>query len=205
MHRDSSTPVVVVRARAIRAGSASNQKCGGVGFDSPGRVTPRGMAMPRAGKPTLSPPKSNPLSVRRPNRVSWYSPQRSATTTSPTVNSGSAPPPTPLTTMRLIGKWSMASWVVMAALTIDTPDRNSTTGLPSSRPVTNTVPRIVISWRSVVAAFSAASSGAKAEITAVRDSSAWARPAADRARQANRTGIMRMERAGLRCGGSRAT
>ncbi len=77
--------------------------------------------------------------------------------------------------------------MVIAALTIDTPDRNSTTGLPSSRPMVNTVPRMVSSRRSSVAAFRASSSGAKAEITAVRAGGSWAQAGLAMTRAAHRT------------------
>lgn len=46
----------------------------------------------------------------------------------------------PEKTIRVMLKRSSAIWVVMAALTIDTPLRNTTTGLPSSLPVMNRTP-----------------------------------------------------------------
>ena len=75
---------------------------------------------------------SKPLSVSRAKALSRFWAHWSATTTSPMSRPSSTPPAMPEKTMRVMLKRSRAIWVVMAALTIDTPLRNTTTGLPSS-------------------------------------------------------------------------
>ena len=86
--------------------------------------------------------------------------------TQPSPAANATPPAMPEKTMARTLKRSIRAWVVRAALTMLSPLSTSTTGLPSSIPVVNRAgPE---SWvvLPVVAASRAASSGAKADITA---------------------------------------
>ncbi len=114
--------------------------------------------------------------------VSSHWPHWSATTTSPMFSAGSTPPAMPENTIASMSNRSSAIWVVMAALTIDTPDRNSTTSCPDRVPVMNSVPLMV--WVSAPSrsACRLIHSGSKADMTAMRGVSSTpcaARGAAD--------------------------
>ena len=69
--------------------------------------------------------------------------------------------------MREMLKWSRASWVVMAALTMETPLWKTTTARPSIRPRTNATPLMRQGCGSLIMARRATDSGSKAVITAV--------------------------------------
>ena len=77
----------------------------------------------------------------------------------------------PENTIRSTLKWSSASWVVIAALTMLIPLRNSTTSCPCSFPTENATPLMEYVDASASSPLSIESSGAKADTTAVRGTS----------------------------------
>ena len=87
---------------------------------------------------------------------------------SPMFSDGSTPPAMPENTIRSTLKWSSASWVVIAALMMLIPLRNSTTSCPCRVPTENSTP--FTEWVDVSesSALSMESSGEKADTTAVR-------------------------------------
>ena len=99
---------------------------------------------------------------------SMYWPHCAGTVTSPMCRLGLTPPAMPLKTTWLTLKRSSTSWVFMAALVMLMPERKTTTGLPSSVPVVNSTPLMLCLAGCCTWGSSTVSSGAKAEMTAMR-------------------------------------
>src|SRR6218665_2789533 len=163
-----------LRASASIRASAANQNCWLIcGLAAERTCTERGCIMPKAGRGSSS------LFIHSgtlywpggPSRAishSMYWPHCPGTLTSPICRPGFTPPAMPLNMMWLMSKRSSTRCVFIAALVMLMPDRNSTTGLPANRPVLNSTPPMRCDTGCCNCASSSASSGAKAEITAMR-------------------------------------
>ena len=160
------------RACASSAGSTSNQNLrSGCGCAALRTSTERGNIMPKGGATKLVMRLGGvywPGAVSRAISTSRYCPQRAGTATSPMCSDGLTPPAMPLKTMCVTSNRSSASCVVMVALVMLTPERNSTTALPSSVPVVKRTPLTRCSRASCSRASNRASSGSNAETTAMR-------------------------------------
>ena len=99
---------------------------------------------------------------------SMYWPHCAGTVTSPMCRLGLTPPAMPEKTMWLTWKRSSTSCVFMAALVMLMPERNTTTGLPSSVPVVKSTPLMLCFTGCCTLGSSTVSSGAKADMTAMR-------------------------------------
>ncbi|MDT4821700.1 hypothetical protein FQZ97_548850 [compost metagenome] len=133
--------------------------------------TGRGKFMPKLGS-VASVMKGGALYlpgvVSRAMSTSRYWPHWAGTVTSPTCSDGFTPPAMPLNTMPLMRKRLSTSCVFMVAFVMLMPERNSTTGLPSSVPVVNSTPFTLCLRGPCRRVSSSLSSGSKAEITARR-------------------------------------
>ena len=162
-----------LRAVASILGSASNQNfLVSLGCAAERTSTGRGCIMPKAGM--VSSPFIQAGALYWPGwssramSHSMYWPHRAGTVTSPMCRLGLTPPAMPLKTTWLTLKRSSTSCVFMAALVMLMPERNTTTGLPSSVPVVNSTPLMLCLAGCCTWGSSTVISGANAEMTAMR-------------------------------------
>src|SRR3989344_647355 len=162
-----------LRAVASIFGSASNQNfLESLGWAAERTSTGRGCIMPKAGIVSSLFIQAGALYwpglSSRAISHSMYWPHCAGTVTSPMCRLGLTPPAMPLKTTWLTLKRSSTNCVFMAALVMLMPERKTTTGLPSSVPVVNSTPLMLCLAGRCTWGSSTVSSGAKAEMTAMR-------------------------------------